>query len=302
MTGSISSPGTMARKRSASPTGDAASRELGHEDYATHFTSKGRAIRKCRTKQVKHALDDDEDEHEGHFLEDDDDVDDLSDESTVALSHKRKRTDKKTRAIKRALPLSPTRELPYFDNLRDASLTSDDEAIEPEAQSPFQGMDGQVAVHLTVNIPLNHSGPITLNLDPKAFISASLDKRSRSTLARLSACSKSTKSKFAGFLDLPAELKNLIYRDVFVADRPLRFGRPVSFSRTSALLRTCKQVHVCRKAIATRRASRGSLDATLTYHRKKDEAFSTQRTCSLLNVGQRGLEACGLAIGRKLVT
>jgi hypothetical protein len=43
--------------------------------------------------------------------------------------------------------------------------------------------------------------------------------------------------------ELPAELRNEIYRAVLVASKPLEFSEPDNFSRSSALLRTCHQIH-----------------------------------------------------------
>lgn len=49
----------------------------------------------------------------------------------------------------------------------------------------------------------------------------------------------------AGFLDLPAELRNEVYRLAFVSPSRFDFGSPTArtFERSSAFLRTCKQVH-----------------------------------------------------------
>lgn len=227
----------MARKRTAAKAAAAPSSELGTGDFAANYNSKGRAIRTCRTRKAQPVKDEFDDEDEDHLAEDDYD-DDLSDEIAVAPSRKKKKT------AKRAPSLSPTRELLAGD-LEDAALTSDDEATKSEGHGGGQQESGgHFTVHLTVNIPLGHQGPITLHLDPKAFMSASSDGTTQNALARMNVRSK-PKSKSAGFLDLPAELRNYIYREVFVTERPLRFSSPSSFSRSSALLRTCKQVHVC---------------------------------------------------------
>lgn len=239
---------------------------------------------------------------EDHFSEDDYD-DDMSDEIAVAHSRKMKRTTKKTKATRSAPSLSPTRELPDINDLEDAGLTSDDESIESHVPAQGLQLDNHVTVHLTINIPLNHKGPITLNLDPKACMPAPSDRLSQIALARINARSKSSKSKSVGFLDLPAELKNVIYREIFVSDSPLSFGRPTSFSRTSALLRTCKQVYVC-DLFTTNSCEIRALDplkAELTPRRKKDAASSTRRTRSLLKVEWTSLGAYGRMIGGKRV-
>lgn len=209
---------TMTRKRGA------ASSELGVDDFAPDYSPKGRAIRKCRSRKA----------HPVPDFEDSSDADDDNDEIIVAPMRKKK---------KRARSISPTRDI-SSENQEDAELSSDDKVTEIQDQN--QGPAGHLTVHLTVNIPLNHQGPITLTLDPKNFAaSPAPDKLSNTTLARLNARSKPKLKTAAGFLALPAELKNSIYREVFVANKPLRFGTPgTAFSRTSALLRTCRQVYV----------------------------------------------------------
>jgi hypothetical protein len=46
----------------------------------------------------------------------------------------------------------------------------------------------------------------------------------------------------AGFLDVPAEIRNTIYRMVFVTHRVIDFGRPDNCDRSAAFLRTSKQI------------------------------------------------------------
>lgn len=47
----------------------------------------------------------------------------------------------------------------------------------------------------------------------------------------------------ANFLDLPAELRNEVYRMVFVDAKPIDFCTVNNFAHSAALLRTCRQVH-----------------------------------------------------------
>jgi len=46
-----------------------------------------------------------------------------------------------------------------------------------------------------------------------------------------------------GFLDIPAELRNQIYRHLLVKESNVCFAHPRDFSRTAAILRTCRQVY-----------------------------------------------------------
>ncbi|CZT14180.1 uncharacterized protein RCC_00154 [Ramularia collo-cygni] len=222
----------MARKRDAQTAVTAPSSELGTGDWTTQYTSIGRAIRKCRSKTKQASQ-----EYEGASEDDNyDDSDDTSDEIAVAPSRKK---------TKRARSVSPARSIPSNADLADAGMTSDEDYTERNDQSLTQSQRvpaGHLTVNLTVNIPLNHDRVITLTIDPKNF-TAQPDKLAEAAMARANTRSK-PRHRFAGFLDLPAELKNIVYREVLVADRPINFGSPGnSFSRTSALLRTCRQVY-----------------------------------------------------------
>ena len=214
------------------------SSELGEGDFAINKDEKGRAIRKCRTSQLispfedsTAAISDDESEPEVE-LEDIDDV------IPVAPLKKRRRS-----------PSPVGRTMPSDDDVANASDSSDSDAEEVPQMAP---QAAGTTIHLTVNIPPGHQGLITLNLDPKNFASAPSvspkpDKLTQATLARINARSVSKKKKFAGFLDLPAELRNDIYRMIFVTERPtINFAQPDNLSRSAALLRTCRQVYVRR--------------------------------------------------------
>lgn len=52
-----------------------------------------------------------------------------------------------------------------------------------------------------------------------------------------------TEQKKVGFLDLPLEIRDRIYRKVMVDDEPIDFYTRENLSHSSALLRTCKTVH-----------------------------------------------------------
>lgn len=210
------------------------SSELGEGDFAINKDAKGRAIRKCRTAQRVSPFED----------------------STAAISDDE--TDSEVEVIDDVIPVAPLkkrrrspspvgRSMPCDDDVDNASDSSDLDAGElPKAAPQAVG----TTIHLTVNIPPGHQGLITLSLDPTNFalapsMSPKPDKLTQTTLARINARSVSKKKKFAGFLDLPAELRNDIYRMVFVTERPtINFAQPDNLSRSAALLRTCRQVYV----------------------------------------------------------
>ncbi|CAK4025621.1 Hypothetical predicted protein [Lecanosticta acicola] len=215
----------------------APSSELGEGNWAIDFNQNGRAVRKCRTQARASpfqdsavAISDPEDDD----LDDDDDADEVV---KVASSRKRKR--------------SPSPDLPLPSDVPHLRSHSDSDSSDTEhTETPTPALAGHTTLHLTVNIPLGHQGPITLHLDPNNFPTsyrtpsfAKPDRLTQATLARLTARSKSRSSTRAGFLDLPAELRNDIYRMVFVGERKVNFSNPDNFSRTAALLRSCRQVY-----------------------------------------------------------
>jgi hypothetical protein len=215
------------------------SSELGNGDFAIDYNAKGRAIRKCRTQQRESpfedsavAISDNESDYEEETV---------GDVISVAPAKKRKRSP------------SPLARLPSDDvaNFSDSSMSDAEEESIVRTTPPATG----TTVHLTVNIPPGHQGPITLNLDPKNFASCQSvfaspckpDRLTQTTLNRLNTRSLPKTKKFAGFLDLPAELRNDIYRLVFVTENAtINFATPDNFSRSAALLRTCRQVYVGR--------------------------------------------------------
>lgn len=81
---------------------------------------------------------------------------------------------------------------------------------------------------------LNHASP-----QPKSLKSQTTAQLGQSTT------DGSSPSSRAGFLDLPAELRNEVYRLAFVSPSRFDFGAPTAkaFQRSSAFLRTCKQIH-----------------------------------------------------------
>lgn len=114
---------------------------------------------------------------------------------------------------------------------------------------------------LTVEVPPGHEGPLVVDLDIKSLLaqaqsltrplSVCLSPRSAScadsgyssTSSVTSEISKPSTASKRSFLDLPAEIRNQVYRLTFVSDEKLDFAYPNNFSRSSSLLQTCRQVH-----------------------------------------------------------
>lgn len=232
----------MARTKQTKPT--ACSSELGDGDFAVNYNPKtGRPIRKSLKADspfVDSAV----------AISDDEDSDD-EEAVPVPRSRKRKRSP--------SPPLSGVAD--DLDALTDneAIWTNehDDDVVVRSGKG--LGITGLPAVtggmqftlrDIVVNVPVGHKGPIVLHLSadsapttPAAPVEVPTLPQKSKQRKRNRKEPKPTKSAGAGFLDLPAELRNEIYRLTFVANGRLNFGCPMNFGRSVALLRTCRQVH-----------------------------------------------------------
>jgi hypothetical protein len=133
----------------------------------------------------------------------------------------------------------------------------DEAADEPsDDESVGHNGDADTSVTLQFNIPLGFHGPLVVKLDRSLMIrntegvAHDMHKRKmRRTLnpvtPNLETQETAVAVKKTGFCDLPPELRNKIYRHVFVVDNGFRF--PVSSSKTvscsAQFLRTCRLVH-----------------------------------------------------------
>lgn len=105
-------------------------------------------------------------------------------------------------------------------------------------------------VSLTFHVPPGHQGPFVVNLQlPMSEIYNNISNNSLSYNGTATHTSslvpRSLKRKPATFLDLPAELRNDIYKRAIVdpTNKDINFRFAQNFSHNSALLRTCKQVY-----------------------------------------------------------
>lgn len=188
------------------------------------------------------------DEDEDEFIDDEDD--------NIRVAKKRKRSP--------TPPMTPRR------LIDDAEMPED---IVPSYETDISPVPMVKAppVSLTFNVPAGHSGPFVVNLDinslmglsqtmlansisPSRSCTRSSDdsgyaSKSRDTSEPPKIRSSPRKSNESGFLSLPPELRNEIYRLVFAKQEKLDFGHPKNFSRSSHFLRTCKQIHEEGKSI-----------------------------------------------------
>ena len=224
----------------------APSSELGHGDFGITYNASGRPMRQVRKSNPP------------------------SLESAVASGEESESESdvpvRKSRGTKRKRsPSPPMSETGNDGHIASSSDREEDElAIVPRRRRQTttltpRGGSSVVKYHLhNVNftIPVGHVGPLHLMISPddgtvsvEANDGAPLPKvpsprRSRGKSARKAApAPSSTKTQRAGFLDLPAEIRNEIYRMILVAPTRLNFAAPVNFGRSAALLRTCRQVH-----------------------------------------------------------
>lgn len=152
---------------------------------------------------------------------------------------------------KRRAPSPPPPELPEepHDMPLDAPLTS------------TTSSNSNRQLSLTFHVPQGHQGPFVVNLQlPTGNMDHNFGANSLSSIGALTTATSFTSSaivpnlgrstqrlkrKPATFLDLPAELRNDIYKRAIInpATKDINFRFAQNFGHNSALLRTCKQVY-----------------------------------------------------------
>jgi hypothetical protein len=213
------------RDRDSSP-------ELGNSHFKTQYSKKtGRPIRRSAGKLKPRAGYVDskviEDEYEEPIETPSEDED-----GQIKPQQKRKR--------KR----SPSPEPPPLDEV--IRNEAPDERSEDE--DPFQKKSKLPPIELQFNVPLGFHGPLVVKLDRSMLLpDMAYDMRPRRAKRKIRAESEPQsldgQKKSFGFTDLPAELRNKVYRHLFVKDRTLNFPDAENLSRSSQFLRTCKLVH-----------------------------------------------------------
>ncbi|KAF2007703.1 hypothetical protein P154DRAFT_996 [Amniculicola lignicola CBS 123094] len=223
------------------PPGPYNSPELGSTTPSTQYNQKtGRPIRKTagHKKSLAGFVD-------SSVLEDDEPVD-IPSEDDEGIQVKPRRVAKRKR--------SPSPPPPPLDPIIYNHSTDDDSDADtgrfhytPSPQSP---------IVLQFNIPLGFHGPLTVKLDKSLLeklygmdepthdlqpLGQCISKRLKQSHSM--APEKRSEPDKIGFLDLPAELRNKVYRYCLVSNQPFHFDHPSNFCRSSALLRTCKVIH-----------------------------------------------------------
>jgi hypothetical protein len=224
---------------------------------ATSYNSKtGRPIRRSAGKTASPFVDSavaiSEDDDEGS----DPEQDVTSDDEGIVVVKPRKR--------KRS-PSPPMSEATMSDSEGDAILSEygHASAIRTRPTQSIEQVAPMAPIQLTVNIPAGPERQIVLNIDLNSYLNQRptinaapglalpSPKRAKTTSrspkhgsATPSSSQNTSRPTRAGFLDLPAELRNEVYRLAFVAPARFDFGAPNKlFQRSSAFLRTCRQVY-----------------------------------------------------------
>jgi hypothetical protein len=133
-----------------------------------------------------------------------------------------------------------------------------DEAVDQLSDDDLVGhnSDANTSVTLQFNIPLGFHGPLVVKVDRSLLtrntegVAHDMHKRKmrrqfKPATPNLEIKETELAVKKTGFCDLPPELRNKIYRHVFVVDNGFRFPVPSSktVSCSSQFLRTCRLVH-----------------------------------------------------------
>ncbi|KAF2822736.1 hypothetical protein CC86DRAFT_457940 [Ophiobolus disseminans] len=224
--------------------------ELGSPSKITQYNkSTGRPIRKSagRVKKVAGYVDSALlDEEEFDPLTSDSTTDDGEDDMTP-----RGRVDKaKQRQKRKRSPSPPSPRLePVIYNQELDELTDDATSDSGRRTTPKKS-----PVTLQFNVPLGFHGPLFVKLD-RALLAGNEEGvrhdmyTSRAKKARISSSSPARTDEAVrpkGFADFPPELRNSVYRHVFVRDGSLQIPQRSEGSglgQSAQFLRTCKLVH-----------------------------------------------------------
>lgn len=225
---SDSSSLSSARDRGSSP-------DLGSSNFKTQYSTKtGRPIRRSAGK-VKPAA--------GYV--DSKVIEDELEEPIETPSEDEDGHVRSTHA-KRKRKRSPSPEPPPLDDV--IRIDVPDERSEDE--DPFQKKSKLPPIELQFNVPLGFHGPLVVKLDRSLLLSdMAYDMRPGRAMKKIRAGQgldsqpSDGGKKPLGFTDLPAELRNKVYRHLFVTDEKIQFPDAENMSRSSQFLGTCKLVH-----------------------------------------------------------
>ncbi|KIW05672.1 uncharacterized protein PV09_03535 [Verruconis gallopava] len=223
----------------------ATSAELGDGDFSIKYNKNGRPVRKSASQKfsanpayVDSSLIDQQ------LLEIT--AEDLSEPESDFDSEAEREAQQKKKSKKRRRSPSPTP--PPLSPLPPPDPLSESSTPEPNRFDFEVSAISIEPIHLTFNIEKGFSGPLHVQLDLSSVLRAS--KRPRQADDSSAATSSSTRKVKSramnlgskGFLSLPAELRNQVYRLVFTSEKKIDFVEGTNMNHSSAFLRTCKQI------------------------------------------------------------
>lgn len=222
--------------------------KIGNGDFAANCHARtGRPIRQSRREHQNSPFVD-----SAVAISDSEQSGEDSDGDIISVAHRKRKR-------------SPSPPLSSISDDSDSSSNSG-----PKQKQLFPGskeptMLQYIVKQVVVNVPAGYKGPILLQLDAPTPNPSKQTCKKTSALTNSSAQgsspttyrptntppgphvqgvrSTSKNDSYAGFLDLPAELRNEVYQHVLVADGTLNFKSPHNFTLGVALLRTCRQVY-----------------------------------------------------------
>ncbi|KAL6710587.1 hypothetical protein ACN47E_008635 [Coniothyrium glycines] len=230
--------------------------ELGTPSNITQYNKHtGRPMRRTAGKAKKVAgyvdstlLDDDDlGSSTSELTEEEDDDDDMD----MQPRGRSKKTKAKTKSKRKRSPSPPSPQLgPIIYNQEPEKLTDD------ETGGAFhRRTTKQKPLTLHFNVPLGFHGPLVVKLDSSMLHANEEEKlfdvqgrgAKRARVDSPSPAPSTTVTQYKGFLNLPPELRNKVYRHLFVIAGQY-FRVPPSkngpgLERSAQFLRTCKLVH-----------------------------------------------------------
>ncbi|KAK7183414.1 hypothetical protein PSPO01_10663 [Paraphaeosphaeria sporulosa] len=147
---------------------------------------------------------------------------------------------------KRKRKRSPSPEPPPLDDV----IRNDEPDERSEDEDPFQKKSKLPPIELQFNVPLGFHGPLVVKLDRSLLVpDTAYDMHPGLAMKKIRAGSgvdsqpSDGGKKPLGFANLPAELRNKVYRHLFVTEEKIMFPDAENMSRSSQFLSTCKLVH-----------------------------------------------------------
>ncbi|KAL1597222.1 hypothetical protein SLS60_008804 [Paraconiothyrium brasiliense] len=209
-----------------------ASPELGISKFKTKYSKKtGRPIRRSAGKAKPTAGYVDSKIIEEEYEES---IETPSEDEDKQIKHQQKRKRKR----------SPSPEPPPLDDVIRNEAPDD----RSEDEDPFQRKSKLPPIQLQFNVPLGFHGPLVVKLDRSMLLQdMAYDMRPGRAMKKIRSEPElqplDGQKKPLAFADLPAELRNKVYRHLFVTNTAIHFPDVDKMSRSSQFLSTCKLVH-----------------------------------------------------------